>query len=105
MKKIMISQPMRGKTDEEIKEVRNRFLKFAEKNNYEVVNTLFSKDWVKENLSKDVKNIPVFFLAKSIEKMSLCDTIYFAKGWENARGCLIEYMAARQYNIEIICER
>ena len=31
MKKIMISQPMNGLTDEQIVETRNRFLQFAKK--------------------------------------------------------------------------
>jgi len=39
MKKIMISQPMNGFTDEQIVETRNRFLQFAEKEKLEVVNT------------------------------------------------------------------
>jgi hypothetical protein len=36
--------------------------------------------------------------------MSECTTVYFAKGWENARGCKIEHEVALQYGMEIIYE-
>jgi hypothetical protein len=51
-----------------------------------------------------VVQIPLCFLAKSIENMSLCHKAYFAKGWENARGCKIEHEVALQYGLEIIYE-
>jgi hypothetical protein len=106
MKKIMISQPMAGKSKEEIIECRNKFLQFAKENNYEVVNTLFTDEWYsKESMIKrGVINIPIQFLAKSIENMSLCNVAYFAKGWEKARGCKIEHEIALKYGIEIIEE-
>lgn len=106
LKKIMISQPMAGKTEEEIVNTRNRFLQFAKDNNYEVVNTLFTDEWYsKDSMSKrGVVNIPMQFLAKSVENMSLCDIAYFAKGWENTRGCKIEHEVAKQYGMELIYE-
>ena len=45
MDKIMISQPMNGFTEEQIVETRNRFLKFAENEKIEVVNTYFQDEW------------------------------------------------------------
>jgi hypothetical protein len=104
MKKIMISQPMNGFTEEQIVETRNSFLKFAEKENFEVVNTYFQDEWYsKEAMTeRGVIQIPLCFLAKSIENMALCDVAYFAKGWENARGCRIEYEIALRYGLEII---
>ena len=36
--------------------------------------------------------------------MSLCHKVYFAKGWENARGCKIEHEVALAYGLEIIYE-
>lgn len=44
--KIMISQPMANKTQEEIIETRNRFLKYAEDSSFEVVNTLFINNYL-----------------------------------------------------------
>ena len=106
MKKIMISQPMNGFTYEQIVETRNRFLEYAKKENLEVVNTYFNDEWYSNESmsSRGVVQIPVFFLAKSLEYMSKCSTVYFAKGWENARGCKIEHEVALQYGIKIIYE-
>lgn len=33
-----------------------------------------------------VKNIPLCFLAKSLEAMSKCDTVYFCHGWSGDCG-------------------
>ncbi len=106
MKKMMVSQPLRGYIELEIVEARERARKFAEEQGYEFVNSLFVDDWYeKENLEeKGVKQIPVYFLSKSIEKMSLCDVVYFSKGYENARGCRAEYAIAKEYGLEIIIE-
>lgn len=106
MKKIMISQPMNGLTEEQIIETRNRFLKFAENEKFEIVNTYFQDEWYSNDAmtKRGVVQIPLCFLAKSLENMSLCHIAYFAKGWENARGCRIEHEAALQYGLEIFYE-
>ena len=67
-KKAMLSQPMRGKTNEEIIETRNRAIKALEAAGYEVVNTPFTDEWYsKEKMEeRGVVQIPVCFLAKSI---------------------------------------
>lgn len=103
-KKIMISQPMAGKTGREILETRNRFLLYAERNDYEVINTLFADEWyTREQLEeRGVVHIPLCFLAKSLENMANCDMAYFAMGWESARGCRIEHEVAVQYGVPII---
>ena len=77
MKKAMLSQPMGGKTDEEIVSTREE---------------------------RGVVQIPLCFLAKSLENMRLCHVAYFCKGWENARGCRVEHEAAKAYGLEIIYE-
>lgn len=45
MKKAMLSQPMGGKTDEEIIETRERAMKALKEKGFEVVNTLFTDEW------------------------------------------------------------
>ena len=106
MKKIMISQPMNGLTEEQITNAQNKFLEYAKKENFEVVNTYFKNEWYSNESmsSRGVIQIPLCFLAKSIENMSLCHKAYFAKGWENARGCKIEHEIALQYGLSIIYE-
>lgn len=106
MKKAMISQPMAGKTDEEIVQAREKAIAFLKGSGHEVVNTLFSDEWYSKEAmeSRGVIQIPLCFLAKSLENMSLCHTAFFCKGWENARGCRIEHEAAVAYGLEIIYE-
>ena len=106
MKKAMISQPMAGKTEKEIADTRENARKTLQNMGYEFINTLFTDEWYsKENMEKrGVVQLPLCFLAKSLENMSLCHAAYFCKGWENARGCRIEHEAAKAYGLEIIYE-
>lgn len=105
-KKAMLSQPMAGRTEEEIVAARNKAMAVLEEAGYHVVNTLFTDDWYRKDAMEErgVEQIPLQFLAKSLENMSLCHAAYFCKGWENARGCRIEHEAAVQYGLEIIYE-
>lgn len=98
-KKLFISQPMNGKTNEEILSVREKAIKSAERELGEPVEVIdsFFKD-----APHEVK--PLWFLAKSLELLSTADVAYFAKGWENARGCRIENQCAIDYGIELVIE-
>ena len=104
--KAMISQPMAGKTDEEIAEARERAKAKLEEMGYEFVNTLFTDEWYSAEAMEErgVVQVPLCFLAKSLENMSLCHAAYFAKGWEQARGCRIEHDAATAYGLDVIYE-
>jgi len=106
MKKAMLSQPMAGKKPEEIIAARERAIKDLKSRGFEVVNTLFTDEWYSDEKMRErgVEQIPLCFLAKSLENMSLCHAVYFCKGWENARGCKIENDAALAYGLEIIYE-
>lgn len=106
LKKAMLSQPMAGKSNEEIIATREKAIKVLKEKGFEIVNTLFTDEWYsKEQMAeRGVIQIPLCFLAKSLENMSLCHAVYFCKGWENARGCKIEHEAAKAYGLEIIYE-
>ena len=106
MKKAMLPQPMGGKTEDEIVATREKAISALEEKGYKVVNTLFTDEWYsKEKMEeRGVVQIPLCFLAKSLENMSLCHTAYFCKGWEQARGCRIEHEAAKAYGLEILYE-
>lgn len=99
MKKLFISQPMNGKTNDEILSVREKAIKSAERELGEPVEVIdsFFKDAPHEAR-------PLWFLGKSLELLSTADVVYFAKGWENARGCRIENQCAIEYGIELIIE-
>ena len=106
MKKAMLSQPMAGKTDTEIVVTRERAIKKLEAMGYEVVNTLFTDEWYSNGKMEErgVVQIPLCFLAKSLENMSLCHAAYFCNGWKNARGCRIEHDATVAYGLTVIEE-
>ena len=97
MKKLFISQPMRGKTDEEILAARKKAIESAERNLGEPVEVI---DSFFQNAPADAR--PLWFLGKSLELLSTADIAYFAKGWEDARGCRIENQCAIEYGIEVI---
>lgn len=97
MKKLFISQPMRGKTDEEILAVRERAIESAQRNlgeKVEVIDSFF------RDVPADAK--PLWYLGKSLELLATADVAYFAPGWELARGCKIENLCAIEYGITVI---
>lgn len=106
MKKAMLSQPMAGRTEEEIISTRERAIAVLEAKGYTIVNTLFTDEWYSKEQMEDrgVVRIPLCFLAKSLENMALCHATYFCKGWETTRGCKLEHDAAVAYGLEIIYE-
>ena len=101
MKKAMISQPMKDKSNEEILKTREAAIDFLNKNGYEVINTLFTDEFT-DMEEKGIVNTPLYFLAKSLEVMSHCDAVYFCTGWNNTRGCIIEHEAVNKYGLTVI---
>lgn len=97
MKKLFISQPMRGKTDEEILKEREKAIESAQRTLGEPVEVI---DSFFQNAPADAR--PLWFLGKSLELLSTADVAYFAKGWEDARGCRIENQCAIEYGITVI---
>lgn len=97
MKKLFISQPMKGKTNEEIEAERAKAVEEAKvvlNDDVEVIDSFF-KD-------APVDARPLWFLSKSIELLSVADAAYFAKDWDKYRGCKIEHSCAVEYGIKVI---
>lgn len=97
MKKLFISQPMRGKTDEEILADRKQAIEKATElvgEPVEVIDSFFQ--------SAPVGAKPLWFLGKSLELLADADVAYFAPGWNDARGCIIEHDCAIAYGIKSI---
>lgn len=97
MKKLFISQPMSGKTDEEILTERDEAIKSAKEtfgDDVEVIDSFFQ--------GAPVDARPLWFLGKSLELLSTADIAYFAHGWADARGCVIEHICAANYKIPYI---
>lgn len=96
--KLFISQPMKDKTNEEIKFERNEIIQRVKEiypdEEIEVIDSFF------ENAPHDAN--PLWFLGKSLELLSTADIAYFANGWENYRGCQIENQCAIAYGIDVV---
>jgi len=101
---VMISQPMNGKSNEEILEQRNMITSELEKLGYEVLNTFYTDFSNDEKIMNELNviNKPLYYLGKSLQDMSRCSAIYFADGWEKYRGCTIEHECAIAYGLKII---
>lgn len=97
---------MAGKTQEEIVATREKAIATLKEQGYEIVNTLFADEWYshKSMDERGVVQIPLCFLAKSLENMSLCHAAYFCHGWEKACGCRIEHEVACAYGLDVIYE-
>lgn len=93
---------MAGKTPDEIVEVRDKAIKYLEKSGFEVVDTYFPND--SKYLTVDILSKPLFCLGKSLMYMSYCDAVYFCKGWDKTRGCILEHKAAEAYGLERMYE-
>lgn len=94
--RVFISQPMNGKTDEEILRERDEAIKEIKKNisgDIEVIDSFFQ--------SAPVDARPLYFLGKSLELLSTADIAYFCRGWDFARGCRIEHQCCLEYGIKI----
>ena len=97
MKKLFISQPMKGKTNVEIKKEREEAIRCAKEmmsDEVEVIDSFF------ENAPAEAK--PWWYLGESLKLLSTADVAFFATGWKNARGCKIEHTCAQQYGINTI---
>lgn len=97
MKKLFISQPMKGKSDQDILEERKKAIREAEKllgEPVEVIDSFF------QAAPADAK--PLWFLGKSLELLAGADVAYFASGWQDARGCKIEHTCTVEYGIASI---
>lgn len=94
--KVMISQPMRGKTEEQIRTEREELVKDLEELGYEVENTVFTEEYLTKG-RPEYCNAGLWALSKSLEKLSQIDALICMKGWKEARGCRIEEQCAREY--------
>ncbi len=93
--KVFISQPMRGKTYEQIVNERN-----AIKDN--IREEFGSNIEFIENLFLDGEKTPLKSLANSLSLLADADRAVFVGNWNESRGCYIEYMCCGFYGIPIL---
>lgn len=109
-KNIFISQPMTGKSEEEILATRQKEI--------DKIHQLFDADGVEINIiasyiddatrkhfkkyvSDDI-NWDIFWLSQSLERLAMADMIWLCDGWEYSNGCNIELECATRYGISIM---
>lgn len=98
--RLFISQPMRGKSDEEIESEREKLVEIAEavyfgRGEVEVIDSFF-----KGGLDVPAgAKAPLYYLSKSLELLATADVAIFAEDWREARGCRIEHECADGYGV------
>lgn len=90
--KVMICQPMNGKSEEQIRQERDELINKIQEEGDTYIATIF-QDEVPKGF-----DIPIYYLAKSIEAIAYADKIIFMDGWDKARGCIIEHEVATSYD-------
>ena len=102
--KVFISQPMRDKTEEEIKQERERAIKnietlIVDDAEVEIIDSILDVNSIPQDY-----NVSLYCLGESIKLLSQADILYMCKGWSEARGCCIERICAQEYGIKIFTE-
>ena len=97
MKKLFISQPMKGKSIADILVERRKAIESAEEKTGEPVEVIDSFVQRAPAYAK-----PLWILGESLKLLAGADIAYFAKGWQDARGCKIENTCAIEYGIPVI---
>ena len=109
-KNIFISQPMSGKSEEEILATRQKEI--------EKIHQFFDADGEQVNIIDsyiddatrnefqgrmgDAINWDIYWLSQSLQKLALADTIWLCDGWGHSKGCNVELECATQYGLDIV---
>lgn len=89
--KLFISQPMRGKTPEQIKKERDLITSLF--SDVEIINSYFENNKYED---------PLVCLGESIKLLAEADIVYFCNDWDQYNGCYIEHECAKRYGKKII---
>lgn len=94
--KVFISQPMNGRSDEEILKERREMVEAYEEIYGVDVDVIDSFTKSSEDLSKG----RIWMLGGSIQLMYDADVILFAPKYGFAKGCIVEETVAKQYGLK-----
>ena len=96
--RVMISQPMAGKHDADVKAIREELIEKFKELHIEVVDSFDTK-----NAPAGVYNPSVYYLGRTIMNwLHSVDAVYFVDGWKEARGCRIEHEICNEYGIKCL---
>ena len=109
-KNIFISQPMSGKSEEEILATRQKEIEkihqFFGADGVEInIITSYIDDATRNHFQKYVSddiNWDIYWLSQSLERLAMADMIWLCEGWEYSKGCNVELECAIQYGLVIV---
>ena len=97
MKKLFVSVPMKGRTEEEIKASIQKMKKIAEI--YEGEELELIDSYIEDNPPKDSKEA-VWYLGESLKKLAQADVFIGIRESYDWNGCCIERETAEKYGIK-----
>jgi hypothetical protein len=97
MKKLFVSVPMRGRTEEEIKASIQKMKKIAEI--YEGEELELIDSYIEDNPPKDSKEA-VWYLGESLKKLAQADVFIGIDEAYDWNGCYIERDTAQRYGVK-----
>ena len=94
--KIMLSSPMKGKTQEEIEAEREEM--------FDKIGYIVGVDYVVMDtvIKETEKKSELECFSESIYLLSQSDVLCMGYDWKKARGCKLEHDIAKAYNVPII---
>lgn len=98
MKKLFVSVPMKGRTEEEIKASIQKMKKIAEI--YEGEELELIDSYIEDNPPKDSKEEAVWYLGESLKKLAQADVFIGIDEAYDWNGCYIERDTAQRYGIK-----
>ena len=98
MKKLFASVPMRGRTEEEIRESFAKMKRIAEA--YEGEELELIDTWIAEDPPEGVRENAVWYLGKSLELLSTADVYIGVGTYGYVPGCCVEEEVAQLYKIK-----
>lgn len=96
--KVMISLPMAGRSDVEVRAELEDISERLRKLHIEPVDNFIQEC----HPINETVTIGCWYLGKSLELMSKCDAVFFHKKWNEARGCRVERKICEEYGIKIL---
>lgn len=104
--KIFVSQPMAGKTKEEIEQVyqqaANDIRRRITPMTSDPVEILSTRNYILPRQLQRGHNERIAYLSHDIQVMSMADIAYFCEGAENSPGCAAEHAVAKIYGMTIM---
>lgn len=99
---IIISQPMRGMSPEQVEAARKKAEKDVISMGFEPYENVYDADFSDRNVPENCKHPGILAMAGALGRLSQADALYLAPGWSSARGCRIEYEVALSFGMAII---